>query len=243
MTLYQFQVASCKRTSPVVPNMELPNGNECTTKPRRCCRTLANPSMVGTKPFWKDGTRITNTTSPWQTLGGLKSRLFSMTNLHWKITPKVQRVRKEIELRKVGFSSWIKKVLKDQWIKDVISLKQNEKWKDCMMNMRKRFQKEIHPFILFNDQDSEDTNNVKGLKNIIFMSMPKQDGGLALRNHRATCRRIQHICPRQLSGNSTTIGSRRKVGLIGDPHPGLNNSVFLFRDAFSFFACRKVNGV
>ena len=31
--------------------MELPNGNECTTKPRRCCRKLANQSMVATKLF------------------------------------------------------------------------------------------------------------------------------------------------------------------------------------------------
>ena len=27
-------------------------------------------------------------------------------------------------------------------------------------------------------------------------------------------------------GNSTTIGSRTKVGILGDPHPGLNSSEF-----------------
>ena len=31
-----------------------------TTKPRRCCRKLANPNMMGTKPHWKDGTMVTN---------------------------------------------------------------------------------------------------------------------------------------------------------------------------------------
>ena len=74
----QFQVTSSIRTSPMVPNMELPNGNECTTKPRRCCR---KPAV--TKPFWEDGTRMTNTASLCQMLGGLVNRLFSMTNLHW----------------------------------------------------------------------------------------------------------------------------------------------------------------
>ena len=101
-----------KRTSPMVPNMELPNGNECTTKPRRSCRKLANPSMVVTKPFWKDGTRMTNTAFC-QILGGLRSRLFSMTNLHWKTTLILQQERKELETRKMGCSSLVKKVFKD----------------------------------------------------------------------------------------------------------------------------------
>ena len=52
--------------------------------------------------------------------------------------------------------------------------------------------------------------------------------GLILRSHRETCG-IQHLRPRQLSGNSTTIGSRTKVGILGD----LNSSDFSFRDAFS----------
>ena len=56
--------------------------------------------------------------------------------------------------------------------------------------------------------------------------MPKQDGGPILRSHRETCRGIQHTRPRQLSGNSTTIGSRTKDGILGDPHPGLNSSDF-----------------
>ena len=165
------------------------------------------------------------TASLCQKLGGLENRLFSMTNLHWKITPTLQQEEKEIVMRKVGYSSWMKKVLKDQRINDLISWKQNEKWKDCMMNMWKRLQREIHPFIQYNDQDNQDTNNLKDLK-IIIKSMPKQDGGPVLRSHRETCRGIQHIRPRQLSGNSTTIGNRTKVGILGDPHPGLNSSDF-----------------
>ena len=60
--------------------------------------------MVDTKPFWNDGTRTTNTASLCQKLGGLTSRLFGMTNLHWKDTLKLQRERKELETRKIGYS-------------------------------------------------------------------------------------------------------------------------------------------
>ena len=70
---------------------------------------------------------------------------------------------------------------------------------------------------------------------MIIKLILKQDGGLALRSHRETCG-IQQLRPRQLSGNSTTIGA--KVGILGDPHPGLNSSEFcLFRD--TPFACQK----
>ena len=79
--------------------MELPNGNECTTKPKRCCRKLANPSMVDTRP---------NTASLCQKFVGLKSRLFSMTNLQWKTTLKLQQERQELETRKIGYSRWKK---------------------------------------------------------------------------------------------------------------------------------------
>ena len=48
--------------------------------------------------FWTDGTMMTNTAS-------LCQILFSMTNLHWKITPFLQQERKELVTRKVGYSS------------------------------------------------------------------------------------------------------------------------------------------
>ena len=70
---------------------------------------------------------------------------------------------------------------------------------------------------------------------MIIKSILKRDGGLTFRSHRETCG-IQHLRPRHLTGNSTTIGE--KVGILGDPHPGLNSSDFFsFRDAL--FACRK----
>ena len=59
----------------------------------------------------------------------------------------------------------------------------------------------------------------------------EQNGGLRLRSHRETCG-IQHLRPRQLSGNSTTIGA--KVGILGDSHPGLNSSEFFFSSEMLF---------
>ena len=60
-----------------------------------------------------------------------------------------------------------------------------------------------------------------------------------LRSHGETLRGIQHIRHCQLSGSSTTTGSRTKVGILGDPHPGLNSSAFSVQRCF--FACRKEN--
>ena len=92
----------------------------------RCCRMVANPNMVVPKPSWKDGTRMTNTASLCHFLGGLKSKLFRMTNMHWKTTPPLQQERKELVTRNVGYSRWTKKVFRDHWINVLISLKQNE---------------------------------------------------------------------------------------------------------------------
>ena len=55
--------------------------------------------------------------------------------------------------------------------------------------------------------------------------MPKQDGGRALRSHKETCRGIEHVRPRQISG---------KVGIVGDPPPKLNNCEFLNSEMLFF---------
>ena len=156
----------------------------------------------------------------------IAGRLFSMTNLHWKITPTLQQQRKELETRKI----W----LNDEGVQGPL----NQRPDFVEANMWKRFLKEIHRFVLFGGQDKEETNNSKDLKNIIIKSILEQDGGLThggltLRSHKETCG-IQHL--HQHKGNSTTIGSRTKVGILGDLQPGLKSSFFLFRD---FFACRK----
>ena len=60
---------------------------------------------------------------------------------------------------------------------------------------------------------------------MIIKSILEQDGGLTLRGHGET-HGNQHLRPRQLSGNSTTIGA--KVGILSEPHLGQNSSVFFF---------------
>ena len=79
----------------------------------------------------------------------------------------------------------------------------------------------------------------EGLENTIIKSMPKQDGEPILRSHGETCRGIQHIRPRQISGSNTMIGSRTKVGILGDPHPGLNSGDFLVQRCLFFSLAGK----
>ena len=182
MKPYQFPVTSSKKTESIVLNMELPKGNECTLKQRRCCRKLANPSMV--------------------------PKIFVWNWMDWRAHYPIRQT-----------CTWRPLLRKELARK---------------MNMWKKLRREIHRFILHKEQD-EEINNSTDLKNMIIKLILKQDGGLALRSHRETCG-IQHLRLRQLSGNSTPIGA--KGGIVGDPHPGLNSSVFFeFRDAL--FACQK----
>ena len=94
------------------------------------------------------------------------------------------------------------------------------------MNMRKKH----------NEQDNEETNNSKDLKNMKIKSILEEDGGLP-RSHGETCCGIKHIRPCQISGSNTMIGSATTVGILGDPHPGLNSCDFSVQRCF--FACWK----
>ena len=71
-----------KKTSPMVPNMELPKGYECTVKQRRCCKELANPNMEDINPYLSDGTTITTAEILCHSSGGPRSTSSSTTNLH-----------------------------------------------------------------------------------------------------------------------------------------------------------------
>ena len=116
MTPCQFPVTPSRRTSPMVPNMKLPNGNELYHKAKEMLQKARQPKHGVTKLFWKYGPRTINIASLCQILSWLKSRLFSMTNLHWKTTLTLQQRRKELATRKIGYSSWMKNVFKDHWI-------------------------------------------------------------------------------------------------------------------------------
>ena len=107
-------------------------------KAKEMLQKARQPKHGGYKTILGDGTMMTNTARLCQKLGG-QSRLFSMTNLHWKITPVLQQKSIELVTRKFGYSSWIKKVLKDQRINDLISLNQKQEMKN--KNLWKRLQK------------------------------------------------------------------------------------------------------
>ena len=66
----------------------------------------------------------------------------------------------------------------------------------------------------------------EGLEKYEYQTDAKQDGGPILRSHRETCG-IQHLRLHQLNGNSTTIGSRTKVGILA--------TLILDRTAVFFF--------
>ena len=105
--------------------------------------------------------------------------------------------------------------------------------------MWKRLQKEIHLIhILYSGSRQRRNPQFEGLEEyVIIKSILEQDGGLILRSHRETCG-IRHLRLHQINGNCVTIGSRTKVGILGDPHPGLNSSDFLVQRCS--FACQKV---
>ena len=48
-----------------------------------------------------------------------------------------------------------------------------------------------------------------------------------------TLRPGQHLHLRHRTGSSTTIGSRIKAGILGEPRPGPNSKFFLFTDVIS----------
>ena len=82
-TSCQFPAALSKRILPMVAR----RGPCAADHVPPCWGKPASTKVVVTTPFWKDGTMMTITASLCQTLGGLRSKLFRMTNLHWKTTP------------------------------------------------------------------------------------------------------------------------------------------------------------
>ena len=93
----------------------------CTTKHMICCGKPASRKVVVTKPFWKDGTMMTNTASLCQILGGLENRSFNIMQSHCKIIFTWLPGKKEVGTRKPGHFLWMQKVLKGYWISAVTS--------------------------------------------------------------------------------------------------------------------------
>ena len=103
--------------------------------------------------------------------------------------------------------------------------------KSCSDCTCEKLWKEIYLFILNKVQDNEEDKNSKDLKNTVFESILKQDGGSILQSPRETCR-VQRLRLRPHNGSITTVG--RRVGILGKPHLDLTVVFFVsFRCFFS----------
>ena len=177
--------------------------------------------------FWKDGTSMTNTASLCQILGWLKSRLFSVTNLHLKITLMLWQKNKEFATRK-GWAN-----LRPDFVEAKRELKRLH---DEHVKETSEGNTPTHPKQRSRQRKKQ---QFEGLEMIIKLILAP-DGSLILFSHRETCD-IQHLRPRHLKENSTTIGSQTKVEILGVPHPGLNSRFFWVQRCF--LACRRVNSL
>ena len=62
-----------KRITVAVPNMDLLNDNECTTRLKHCCKKLVNKSIEDIHPYSRDGIMTAKTESLCQILDGQRS--------------------------------------------------------------------------------------------------------------------------------------------------------------------------
>ena len=107
--------------------------------------------------------------------------------------------------------------------------------------MWKRLQKEIHPFILYNDQDSEGATNLKDVKNFIMKSMPKQDGRPILRSHRETVAEFNTFVLVKSVGATRWLEVEQKLEFLAILI--LDWTAVIFFVQRLFFACRKVTSM
>ena len=88
-----------------------------------------------------------------------------------------------------------------------------------MTNTQKELVKETDRSLLQSKSDSYASNNSRTSISTITKLILEQDGDF-------TFHPDQQLRLRHRIGSSTTIGNRIKVGILGEPHPGLN-SLFL----------------
>ena len=88
-----------RRIAVAVPNMELLNAKECTTRLKRCCRKLVKKSTEAIYPYLQDDIMTTNTESLCQILDGPRSTQCHMTELPWRIIHTSQENQREFEIR------------------------------------------------------------------------------------------------------------------------------------------------
>ena len=153
------------------------NGNECTSRIRKCCKKLVNSSMKDINPYLRDSTKTTHKEVlchsrvdrgadywTWQDcLGGP----FFRRNKTWK----------DFKIQNIGYSRWIKTLLNNHKINDLILLKQNENAKECTTNMWKRLNKNIDKFLVNNNHDDDEDTHSKESTSTTIESILEPAGG------------------------------------------------------------------
>ena len=101
----------------------------------------------------------------------------------------------------------------------LIFVKQSTRIFNCTKNMLKVPVKGIVQSILQIKQDTI-VNNLKVSRNTTTQLILEMDGDFILQPD-------QHVRLHPRTGSSTMIGSRIKVGILGDLQPGLNSEIFV----------------
>ena len=172
----QYTTSSCqvlatlsKRIVLTEPGMDHLCGRLCTTSHMTCSGKPISTKVVVTKPFWKDGTMMTNTVSLCQMSGGLRNRSFNMTQSQFKIIPTWLHGKTEVGTTK----SW-KQSLNAEVIQVPLNQRSDFKrseakmLKDCMTNMQQLLEMETTSTLLGNKSGNGLICNLKPLKNTTY---------------------------------------------------------------------------
>ena len=91
-----------RRIAVAVPNMDLLNDKECTTRQKRCCKKLVKKSTQTIHPYLHDGTTTTNTEIRCPSLDGLSRTSCCLTSLPWRIIHTSRQKLRQFEIRHIG---------------------------------------------------------------------------------------------------------------------------------------------
>ena len=133
-TPYQYPVTSSKRTSPMVPNMELPNGNECTT-----AESSSTQAWWLQNHFWKmaQGWQIPQVFVRYWVGWGADSVVWR--TCIGKTTPILQQVRKELGTWKIWVLSLNNEGVSTSWFRWSKTRIKKTAWWTCERDFRRKY--------------------------------------------------------------------------------------------------------
>ena len=147
-----------------------------------------------------------------------------MTRLHWKIILKWVHLMKEVDTKNPGFFLWTEGVIKDHWINVLISLIKHK----CQRLYEEHTARTgegnnpIHPAQQIRQRREQQFEGVDEYNCTVdprtrWRFYPSHSQGHLSRPAPSSSSTIE---------STITIGSRIKVGILGEPHLGLNSKLF-----------------